>query len=134
MDALQHFETVGKRGYFRPRGSVSLAQAVAMIDAALGFACARGLREVVVNVTGLSGFASPPVSERFYFIMRWATTIHGRVRLAVVVRPEFIDPERFGVTVAVNRGLEAEVFVSEADAIAWLERKPADRVPLRTSS
>lgn len=123
MDILQHFETVGERGYFRPKGSVSLVQAVAMIDAALEFACTRGLRAVVVNVTELTGFASPSVVERYDLMTQWAYTVRGRARVAVVARPELIDPEGFDVMVAANRGLVVEVFESEADALVWLERK-----------
>lgn len=127
MDALTDFEIVGERGYFRPSGSVSLDQAVEMIDAALRFARARGLREVVVNVTGLAGFASPAVSTRYSFTQQWASIAGGRVRLALVARPEHIDPEKFGVTVALNRALDANVFATEADAIEWLDGKPNAR-------
>ena len=127
MDALNDFEIVGDRGYFRPSGSVSLDQGVKLIDAALRVACTRGLREVVVNVTGLTGFASPSVVNRYSFIKQWARIARGRVRLALVARPEHIDPEKFGVTVAANHGLDANVFVSEADAIVWLDRKPQAR-------
>jgi hypothetical protein len=31
-----------------------------------------------------------------------------------------IDPARFGVTLARNRGLMLDVFTSEAEALAWL--------------
>ena len=98
-----------------------------MIDAALRVARTRGLREVVVNVTGLTGFASPSVGTRYAFIKQWARTARGRVRLALVARPEHIDPEKFGVTVAANRGWDADVFVTEADAIGWLDGKPRAR-------
>jgi hypothetical protein len=124
VDALTDFEIVGERGYLRPSGSVSLDQAVEMIDAALRDARTRGLREVVVNVTGLTGFASPSVVTRYSFIQQWANTTDWRVRLALVARPEHIDPEKFGVLVAANRGWDANVFVTEADAIVWLDGKP----------
>ena len=42
------------------------------------------------------------------------------VKLAMVVRPEMMDPEKFEVTVATNRGLDGNVFDSEKDALAWL--------------
>jgi hypothetical protein len=42
------------------------------------------------------------------------------LRLAVVARPEMIDPHQFGVTVAANRGLVSNIFTAEAEAIAWL--------------
>jgi len=32
-----------------------------------------------------------------------------------------IDPQKFGVTVALNRGLICDVFTTEAEAIAWLD-------------
>ena len=127
VDTLNYFETVGERGYFRPTGSVSLDQGAEMIDAALRFARARGLREVVVNMTGLIGLASPTLFKRYSFVRQWAKTGRGRVRLAIVVQPELIDRERFGVTVALNRGLDANVFATEADAIEWLDRKPNAR-------
>ena len=38
------------------------------------------------------------------------------VKVAMVVRPELIDPERFGVTVARNRGLFSNAFSSESEA------------------
>jgi len=119
---VKDFAIVGVRGYFRPRGAVSLAQAVEMVDAALEVACGQGLREVVVDVTGLTGFASPAASQRFFLITQWAQTVHGRARVAVIARPEFIDPRRFGNTVAANRGFQAQVFAAEADAVAWLSR------------
>ena len=50
---------------------------------------------------------------------RWASISHG-LHLAIIARPELIDPNHFGVTVASNRGLSANVFTSEPDAIAWL--------------
>jgi hypothetical protein len=42
------------------------------------------------------------------------------VKLAMVVRPEMVDPDNFEVTVARNRGLMGNVFDSEKDALAWL--------------
>jgi hypothetical protein len=38
-----------------------------------------------------------------------------------VTRPERIDPQRFGITVAANIGSVIEVFTSEEDALKWLE-------------
>ena len=119
-NTVTDFEIVRGRGYFRPRGAVSLAQAVEMVDAALEFACGQGLRAVVVDVTGLTGFASPTAAQRFFFIHQWAQTVHGRARVSVIARPEFLDPRRFGNTVAANMGFEAQVFESEAEAVAWL--------------
>ncbi|MFN0241445.1 MAG: hypothetical protein ACKVWV_00995 [Planctomycetota bacterium] len=121
MDELTDFEIVERRGYLRPRSPRSIDHAASMVDAALAFARARGLREVVADVTALAGFPSPTVVDRFWIVSRWALTAEGCVRLAVVACPEHIDPQRFGVTVARNRGLEGNVFVAEAEAVAWLD-------------
>jgi hypothetical protein len=41
--------------------------------------------------------------------------------MALVTRPERIDPEKFGRIVAANLGCIIEVFTSEEDALNWLE-------------
>jgi hypothetical protein len=41
-------------------------------------------------------------------------------RLALLIRPEFIDPDNFGTSVALNHGLAFRGFVSEARAMDWL--------------
>jgi hypothetical protein len=38
-----------------------------------------------------------------------------------VTRPERIDHQKFGITVAANLGSIAEVFTSEEDALKWPE-------------
>lgn len=41
-------------------------------------------------------------------------------RVAVLGTSEFVDPQKFGVQVAKNRGLNVEIFVDRAAALAWL--------------
>jgi hypothetical protein len=57
---------------------------------------------------------------------RWADTAGCVVRLAIVACPVHIDRARFGLTVAFNRGLVANIFDTEADAAAWLDTLPGD--------
>jgi hypothetical protein len=76
-----------------------------------------------VNVSGLTGFDSPSVTQRYFFVERWALVAGARVRVAMVARAEMIHPQKFGVMVAQNRGLDSDVFDSEAEAIAWLDGK-----------
>lgn len=49
-----------------------------------------------------------------------ASASEGLVRIAVVPRVDFIDPQKSGVTVAANFGLVMGVFDAEDDAIDWL--------------
>ena len=51
----------------------------------------------------------------------WARAAGGAVRLAMVARPEMIDPQKFGVTVAANIGLNADVSTSDEEALHWPE-------------
>lgn len=115
-----HFEVVDGRGFFRPVGSMSLEAAAELITVALAHARVQGIKELLVNATGLTGFPSPTLSERYFIVENWARVVRGSVRVAMVLRPEYIDPQKFGVTVAFNRRLIADVFELEEPALAWL--------------
>ena len=121
MHAPEHFEIVEDTGIFRPAGRVSLDQAVQMVSSAITFARDQNIRRLLVVTSALSGFEAPSTVTRFEFVQKWACASGGVVRVALVARPEMIDPQRFGITVAANRGLIGNVFVSEPEAMAWLQ-------------
>lgn len=121
--ALDQFEVVGGRGFFRPTGHMPLAEAVARVDAAIAYARAQAIKDLLVNGILVTGFDPPSLSERYFLVEKWALTARGALRVAMVLRPEMIDPEKFGVTVAFNRRLIADVFVDEGPAVAWLDRR-----------
>ena len=127
MGVPNHFELTGVRGFFRPAGSVSLDEATDIITAALAFAYERGACEMLVDVSALTGFPAPCLGDRYFFVAKWAAVAAGRLCLAVVAPLEQIDPKKFGVTVASNRGLECDVFPTEAEALAWLDRRAEAR-------
>ena len=115
-----HFEVVEGRGFFRPKGRMSLEAAAEQVTAAIAYARAHGIKELFVNATGITGFGPPTLSERYFIVDNWARVARGAIRMAMVLRPEFIDPQKFGVTVALNRRLIADVFELEEPALAWL--------------
>ena len=121
MDAPDRFEMTGHRAFYRPVGTVSLRDVVDMVSLAIAHACAKGASEMLVNLSAVAGFAPPTTIERYRFVTKWVATAGGRLQLAVVVRPKMIDRHKFGVTVATNRGLMADVFTTEAEALAWLD-------------
>jgi len=125
MGAPHGFAIEGKRGIFRAAGAMSLQQAVKAVDTALAFARDKGLREVLVDVTAITGLEPPGMFDRFLAACQWAETAAGRLRLVMVAREELIHPQKFGATVARNRGLDSNIFALEADAIAWLEDRDA---------
>ena len=124
MDAMhepEHFEIVDDIGIFRPAGHVSLNQMVQLVTSAITFARDQNIRRLLVVTSALFGFEAPSAIARFEFIQEWAYASGGVVRVALVARPEMIDPQKFGVIVAANRGLVANIFVSEPEAITWLQ-------------
>ena len=67
------------------------------------------------DVRGVGGEVSTP--DRFDLGVASARI---PARAALIALPNMIDPERFGETVARNRGADARIFASEAEAVAWL--------------
>jgi hypothetical protein len=74
-----------------------------------------------VDTVNLRGFPHPTTSERYHMADQWAAVARSRgLRVVFVARPEMIDPLRFGVMVARNKGLFCNVFSSEKEAVEWL--------------
>jgi CheY-like chemotaxis protein len=108
------------RALYRPIGSVSFDEAVALVRAAIAAARRNRLPDLLVDTTELTGFASPDTFQRFLAAVEWAQEAKSGVRLAMVARPEMIHPQKFGVLVAANRGMVSNIFTTETAARAWL--------------
>lgn len=121
MTAPAEFETIGCRGCYRPQQEVTLEDALALLIAATEYAHAQGLRELLLNAIGLTGYDQPTLLDRYQFISSLANIAAGSLRIAIVIPAAVIDPQRFGTLVATNRGLDSNVFASEEAAIAWLD-------------
>ena len=121
MNAPDHFEIMGDLAVSRLTGHMSLDQAAQMVIAAIALAREKGIGKLLVVASDLTGFGPPSVLSRLIFVKEWASAAGGAVCVALVARPEMIDREKFGVTVARNRGLIGDVFVSEDEAMAWLQ-------------
>ena len=128
----EHFQL--REGYasFDPAGVVSLEKAVALVTSALLFAREQSIRLLLVDGTRLTGFPSPSVADRYWIVRQWATDSQNRVEVAFALQRYLIDPDRFGIQVAVNLGMRADVFESRAEALAWL-LSGADPYPLAAS-
>lgn len=123
MNTPAHFEVVGRRGFYRPTGQVSFEQAVDLVAEAIRYARSLGLGSLLVNTKGLTGPAPPNIFARHAAAVKWAESAGSQLPVAVVARPELIDPERIGVVMAQNRGAIGEIFTGEAAAIAWLDAR-----------
>lgn len=121
MNRPEHFEILEKHAVFRPADYSSLQHVVEEVTSAIAHAREEKIRKLLVVLIGPSGFPSPTVVERYYLVRKWAETARGHVHVAVVVKPRFIDPDGFSVTVATNNGFSGNVFSSEQEALDWLQ-------------
>ena len=118
-------EVTGDCAYYRPVGKVTLEQGAKLVDEAIEFARERRIPKLLINCTKLVGFPSPSLPQRYFMVRGWAKTAQGLVQAVMVARPEMIDPEKFGITVARNAGFIADIYPTEPEALAWLESRSA---------
>lgn len=128
MDTPDNFELVAGRGVYRPVGSVTLKETIDLVSAAIAYSREQGIDNLMVNITALTGFAPPSLAERYFLIEQWAAVAGGKVRLAMVARAELIDPDKIGVLAAANRGLVGNIFVTENEALNWLDNTYSQNV------
>ena len=120
MKVPEHFEVMEGYCCYRLSGHGRLAEAASKVIEVITFAREQGMRNLLVDTTGWTGHASPDTLERYNVAQAFAEAARSAVKLAMVVRPEMMDPNKFEVTVAKNRWLVGNVFDSEKDALAWL--------------
>jgi hypothetical protein len=120
VKAPEHFETLEAYSCYRLSGDGPLDEAASKVIEAITFSREQGISNLLIDTTQWSGHPNPTTFERFTWAEAFAKAALTKVKVAMVVRPEFMDPELFEVTVARNRGLFGNVFVSEKDAMAWL--------------
>ena len=134
MEKLEYFEIVDDRGEFRPAGEITLEAAGALVTRSIKHARGLKLRKLLVVLTGLTGFNPPSLGGRYFLIQEWARAAGGSVSMAGVLRPELIDPQEFGATVARNMGVKFRPFSTEAQALQWLESLPGEESPPITAA
>ena len=122
------FEVVGEVARFRLTGQQEMEDGVRQIAEAIAHTKATGLDKLLVDIRSITGVEPPGIATRHWLMGEWAREGRGSVRVAFVVRPEFIDPDRFGVIVGRNAGFVSNVFESEEPALDWLLGHP-DREP-----
>ena len=119
-DLPQYLSRVDDFALFAPKAEVSLEAAVAMISAAIDYCRTYEIEGLLTDARELYGFPQPSVVDRYWFIRKWASEAAGQVIMSMIQRPEMIDPEQIGITIAANAGLQINVFDNEPDARAWL--------------
>ena len=124
MSDLPGFKTFPDHAEYRPVAELSRHEAFQWITAAINHARETQQQNLLLDITGLTGFESPGLGQRFFYIEEWARAARAYVRVAFVARSEMIDPHKFGITVAANNNLTADIFTSGEEALAWLRGLP----------
>lgn len=104
--------------------NVSFGAAVAIVGGAIRRLVMQGSPHLLVDAHQVA-FEPPSLVDRLDMVRQWADAAEGRLRIAMWTRPEFIDPERFGIVAAGKFGLAAQVFEHQDCAIAWLREEQA---------
>jgi RimJ/RimL family protein N-acetyltransferase len=122
-------------GYTRylPLGTGTFAEWIERLLERLRWAVGSGVRHLLVDTTRLVSTTPGTTFERLRLGESGAAgAAASGIRIAFIGSEPFLDPERFGETVAVNRGLNVRVFTDEVAALTWLVGPNAIRPVLET--
>jgi hypothetical protein len=120
MKAPEHFEVMPDYCCYRLTGHGPLEEAAGKVIEVITYAREQRMRKLLIDTTKWTGHDSPGTLDRYQWAVAFSQAARAEVKVAMVVRPELMDPEKFEVTVATNRWLVGDVFDSEKEALAWL--------------
>lgn len=105
---------------YRHSGRMTFTEARGQGGAAVAYCREQKIRRLLIDATGLQ-FPEPPGQlDRFDLGTALAQAGQSAVKVAIVARPEMLDPQRLGAVVARNRGMLAQSFDNYEVALAWL--------------
>ena len=116
-------EMLGDVAVFRAGGDMRWEQAVALGKATIEAARRAGARKLLIDTTGAQCMTPPSVGDRALMAREWAAAAGSALHIAVLTKPEMIDPEKLGMILARQFGASIDVFLDEMDALAWLEQR-----------
>jgi hypothetical protein len=140
MSLIQEISAEPDFLYVRTKGEFSLEEAQENFMAMLQAVAQHKVKKVLMDGRGITG--EPETMERFFYGEFTAESVakfkkHGvalSTQFAYVLEEPVLDPNRFGETVAVNRGLVMKVFDALEDAREWLQIAPAKNPDVSTGT
>jgi hypothetical protein len=116
-------------------GEFSLQEAKRTFAEMMEAVARNAATKVVFDGRAVTG--NPSTMERFYYGEFAANTVvacgvSGVTKFAYVLKIPVRDPERFGETVAVNRGMCVQTFDELSEALKWLHAAPHPQSGLGT--
>lgn len=116
----EHFEVHDGYARYWITGDVSLPEAVRMVSEAIGYAREHEISRLLVDAVEMTGFPLPTEVKQYFLLWDWAAQSRGRVKVALLLKPELVDPHDFGVRTSEDIGFPFGVFTRETEALAWL--------------
>ena len=117
---LEHFNQKKEHAEFCPKGQGTFEDVAELMRLAVLRCRKQKIKKLLINSTGLSGLRPPRFLERYQFANSIASDASGKVKIAHVASRAWVRSGKFSILVAKNRGLDAENFLSEPDAMKWL--------------
>ncbi|SRR5258708_5443435 len=121
MDAdADGLELEERDGYLEARflGAFMIDRFKRQAEAASHACRERKLKNLLVDLLPLDAALS--TLER-YELASHAVRVSAGLRVALLVAPSLLDPNKFGILVAQNRGLVVDAFTERQKAIDWLQ-------------
>jgi hypothetical protein len=118
---LADVEWIDEVPVYRIAGQCVFPVAIRLVTDAIEHAMQWRHARCLIEGIHLWGFDPPSIALRHQMVRTWAQAADGRGHIALVVRPELIDHQKFAVTAGRNFGLNSDVFHDEADVLAWLK-------------
>ena len=115
-------ERIGQRAFYRPVLEAGFEEALGLFATAIEWARDQKCTDMLVSACGISGIESLTTFMRYELAVRWAQSA-GALRVALVVPENLMDPQKFAMLMAHNRGVNGDVFTSEAEALKWLNAR-----------
>jgi len=106
--------------HIRHRGEYTLVEAVELVRKSIAYCREQKISKLLFDGRALVGLSIPTLVDRFLMVEEWALEGKSMVTMALVVDSEYIHPHKFGVKVAADFGLTADIYDSETAALQWL--------------
>jgi hypothetical protein len=101
----------------------SIARFKRQAEAASAVCRDRKNKKMLVDISTIT--AQLTTMERFDLASH-AVRVSAGLKVALLVNPTFLDPGKFGIVVAQNRGLTVDAFTVRQRAVDWLQAGDPD--------
>ena len=121
MNVSMQVDRRNSRGHFTIAGRLQPEDATSLAVSAITAAAAEKLRALILNLEGVTLARRMSITDCYRAGQRLAEAGASLTRLAFVLTRECVEEHDLVFTAASNRGLSTRAFLSEAEALGWLQ-------------